>query len=686
MKHLSRIILAVIVAGSGLWFLASAASNQTAQDPEVQFQRAVQLETIQGDLNAAIDLYKQIIKNNGNNRAVAAKALLRLGGCYEKLGPEEARKTYQQLVNEYADQQQEVNLARQRLAALAGAGGAPGGSTLTTRRVSSGLDVTGQVLPDGRFLSFTDWGTGGDLAIHDLATGQNRRLTDRRSLPAGLGGFAEYSIPSPDGKSVAYAWNGNTYDLCVIGLDGSKPRVLQTAGDGVVTQFPLVWLPDGRRLLAEFVKVDGSRDMKLVTVADGSTKLLKAVGRDLSPGGVFSPDGRYIAWATKEGLSLFELETGIESLLIPDRSNHSVLGWTPDGKHILFSSDRSGSAAAWLIAVAGGKAQGDPKFVRKDWGSGPMGFTRSGAFYYYVNNNAGDVQIAELDPAGGNLVSPPQWASRRGNTRAPDWSPDGRFLAFISSRDPSRAVIVSSMETGEERVLRIGEWTIAEYGALRWTPDGKAVAVTASEPGKGEHLIRLDVQTGQVTTLMPLPGAYGFTPFEFSLDGNRIYYVNRKGERLVVHDLRSGRETEILKKLGLLSVAVSPDGQQLLLVVAEGNSQVLLVMPAAGGEARELVRVDGKREVPFWGSPTWAADGRHVLFMKGIAGKARQWQLWRMAVDSGEPQQLGLTVVGQLLAGPRLHPDGRRLAISTHKANLEVWVMENFLPPPEVSK
>jgi hypothetical protein len=77
--------------------------------------------------------------------------------------------------------------------------------------------------PDGRFLSFTDWGTGGDLAIHDLATGQNRRLTDRRNLPAGSSGVAQYSVPSPDGKSVAYAWNGNTYDLCVIGLDGLHP-------------------------------------------------------------------------------------------------------------------------------------------------------------------------------------------------------------------------------------------------------------------------------------------------------------------------------------------------------------------------------------------------------------------------------------------------------------------------------
>ena len=200
--------------------------------------------------------------------------------------------------------------------------------------------------------------------------------------------------------------------------------------------------------------------MMLVAVADGSTKLLKAMGKGRSPGGVFSPDGRYIAWATREGLSLFELQTGTESPLIPDRSNHSVLGWAPDGKHILFSSERSGSADAWLVAVAGGKAQGEPIFIKKDWGFLPMGVTRSGAFYYGVNNNVWEVRLRKSTRPAGTWSRRRCPASRRGNTRAPDWSPDGRFLAFILLREPSRTVVVRSMDTGEERELQVGERTI----------------------------------------------------------------------------------------------------------------------------------------------------------------------------------------------------------------------------------
>jgi len=104
-------------------------------------------------------------------------------------------------------------------------------------------------------------------------------------------------------------------------------------------------------------------------------------------------------------------------------------------------------------------------------------------------------------------------------------------------------------------------------------------------------------------------------------------------------------------------------------------------MPSAGGESRQLVRVDSEKEVPFWGTPWWSPDSRYVYFMKGVKGVEHQWHLWRVAADGGEPQPFGLTL-GRQMGGLRLHPDGRRLATTDFKVNLEVWVMENFLPKP----
>jgi len=234
------------------------------------------------------------------------------------------------------------------------------------------------------------------------------------------------------------------------------------------------------------------------------------------------------------------------------------------------------------------------------------------------------------------------------------------------------------MDTGEERELRVGERTIV-WGGIRWTPDGKAVVVPASEAGTGRSLIRIDVETGQVTSLMPLPGVGGVPRFELSPDGNTIFYVKRPG--LVAHDLRSGQEKVVIEKQGLYMGLVSPDGRRLVIGVNEKGTQILSVMPAAGGEARELVRIDGEKETPFWGSASWTPDGRYIAFLKGVKGRARQWQLYRVAAEGGEPQWLGLNIAGQLTGQLRLHPDGRRVAIDDIKVNMEVWVMENFLPP-----
>lgn len=678
--RMGTVTIVVLVAG------AAVLPARQADQAELMMQAARNKQIVEGKLDEAIGIYQDVLTKYEQNRPVAARALAALGQCYEKRGAAqvaEARKAYERIVQQYPDQKEPVAQARARLAALAVSSGA-GGSTLAVRRVWSEMDVSGQVSPDGRYVSFTEWSVG-DLAIRDLATGEIRRLTDTADLK-GIGSYAEESVPSPDGRSVAYAWSAETYDLRVVGLDGSKPRVLKVSGNGVRRQFPLAWSPDGRNLLVEFVKTDGTRDMKLVAVADGTETLLKAAGKNPSPGGVFSPDGRYIAWSTPEGISLYDLRTGNESPLIQDRARHHVLGWAPDGTHILFSSERSGTPDAWLIAVVNGKAQGDPLFVKRDWGFQPMGFTRSGAFYCAVNNTVGNVQVVELDPDSGKIVSPPRPASARGNTWAPAWSPDGRFLAFILAREPRRTVIVRTLDSGDEREFEVGDRTIGLGATLRWFPDGAGIAVPAFEPGKGDGLVRIDVQTGRVSFLMPLPPVVGFPHFDIHPDGSRILYTKPSdtppgGLRLIAHDVRSGAEATVVERNSFFQFTLSPDGRQLAMEIFTGDSMVLKVLPATGGEGRDLVSVDRKKETPFGGSPWWSPDGRFVYFMKGVKGVEQQWHLWRVAADGGEPQLFDLRLDRQV-GGLRLHPDGRRLATTDFKVNLEVWVMENFLPKP----
>ena len=63
------------------------------------------------------------------------------------------------------------------------------------------------------------------------------------------------------------------------------------------------------------------------------------------------------------------------------------------------------------------------------------------------------------------------------------------------------------------------------------------------------------------------------------------------------------------------------------------------------------------------------------------SGESEKVELWRVAVDSGEEQDLGLSLKG--IWDLAVHPDGRRIAF-THLQNVtEIWAMENLLPEPD---
>ena len=99
----------------------------------------------------------------------------------------------------------------------------------------------------------------------------------------------------------------------------------------------------------------------------------------------------------------------VRSPLVQHPANDVIFDWTPDGKRILFGSDRSGTMGAWWIRIADGKPDGPPELVKPDLGQDvrPMGFTRDGSYYYGVRTGMSDVYIAEVDFASGRVLAQP---------------------------------------------------------------------------------------------------------------------------------------------------------------------------------------------------------------------------------------------------------------------------------------
>ncbi|TFH40105.1 MAG: hypothetical protein E4G94_10110, partial [ANME-2 cluster archaeon] len=292
------------------------------------------------------------------DRPVAAKTLYHLGLINEKMGRQKASEYFMQLIKTYPDQTDMVVLAKSRLAAL-DIGPVARSTGITIRQVWSGpdADTYGSPSPDGRYLSYTDWETG-DLAIRELATGIIHRLTNKGSFDES-DEYAFMSSWSLNGKQIAYGWyNGNGYfELRIIGIDGSNPRILFSNKE-VKWIYTYDWSPDGEQILTYFDREVGTEmigQIVLLSTSDGSERVLKTsvitkTGGEYPENMCFSHDGRYIVYdfPQKPGYperDIFLLSTdGIREIpLVEHPSYDELLGCAPDGKSIIFASDRNGA-------------------------------------------------------------------------------------------------------------------------------------------------------------------------------------------------------------------------------------------------------------------------------------------------------------------------------------------------------
>ena len=672
--------------------LLPVASAQVQKDPQPQLllEEAAKKELVDGDVKGAIDTYQRILKLQGVPRAVLAKALLHLGQCHEKLGTTEARNAYERLVREFADQAEEAGQARGRLAALGGRD-----SSMRVRQVWSGPagGMLGSVTRDGRYLTIQDWPSE-NLAVRDLATGQKRRLTnkDPKTLE-----FAMLSVPSPDGRTVAFAWyNANDFtELRTIGIDGSNPRVL-CADPTFGETLPYDWSADGAKLLAAFFSRSNGSRLVLVSVPDGTVQVLKHFERSGPKRARFSPDGRFVAYdvpqqpgSTKYDVFVLAVNGGGERPLVQHPANDVLFDWTPDGGRLLFGSDRSGAMGAWWIAVKEGAPSSQPEIVKPDLGreARPMGFTREGSYFYHVTTGMSDVEIAEIDFATGRALSPPVVAAQRyaGTNSRPGWSPDGRQLVYLSRRGPgagwgARAICVRDMESGEVREIPTKLEMVVD---VAWFPDGRTLWTTAQVAGGGAGTFRLDAQTGDFERI-DLARPMGFAP-AWSRDGKTLFYPQWSGAKstsIAARDVATGAEqllhTVTEPAVHVTAAALSPDGRRLAFALreAETGARRLKTIAVDGGDARDLLP---GVSLPWPVSIAWAPDGQSVLFVKQPNPDSDVMELWRAPLRSGEPRKLDLTAPN--MREIRVHPDGRHLAFTSGGDRSEVWVMENFLRP-----
>ncbi len=403
--------------------------------------------------------------------------------------------------------------------------------------------------PDGRSLAMTVDKLR--IQVVDLASGGARTLfaatpsADHLAPPA-------VSSPAftPDGAPVIYT-----------AIENGKAELRDTAGRRLVTgedvfPFRVSWLPGGEFLYT----ADGknrrralaggpARDIAFAAVAPVSAAAYVKARRDFDAPGprpvvgigapALSPDGQQVAFRALNDIYL--LKAGEKARPLIGGPDHKLdPAWSPDGRRLVFSSDRGGTLDLWIHELETG--------------------TQS--------------RLTRFD---GAAVSPA-------------WSRDGRRIAFLNQNGALHQVDVAS---GEVRRLYDDLW---EPGKPSWSPDGRTIALAAFKPYSARfreglsEILTVDVASGKGTYRPVAPhrslGTRGDDGPVWAPDGSAFAYVF--ASRLWVAPVdAAGAATGAPRALNdevTDAPTWSGDSRQILYL----SAGKLRLIPAAGGAPRTL--------------------------------------------------------------------------------------------------
>ena len=571
---MNRTLAIVLTLGVAL---ASGVAAQKPSSPEAQLGAIIHQAEAEREFQDAIPLYHKFIAENGSNKPLAAKAQYHLAVAFEELGYRvEARKAFERVTTVFADQGALAADARKRLA------GFP--LEISDRSVCVGCGATnhpvGAVSWDGRMMVFN--GDGG-LSVRELSSGKVTLLQPGRVMSpvlsrdgkkivytADTGATGGVAAPilltnpltnNPEtalGReviSMSALIRPGQYELRVVdNVEGATPRTLNKNPE-FLTVIPAAWSPDGSSILAVVHKrVDETWMIAWISATDGKVTQLKSLGWRFKNGALglpsISADGRSVAYAAKvtderpalsgvldflsdpQGIHIYVLPADPKSSM-PERElvdgasiNESPV-WAPDGKSLLFLSDRTGDFGLWTVSLADRSL----RQVRPNTGEiRNLGVTDRGTYFYARPHTITEssFELSRLDNAPHTAALEPRTIA--GTFLA--WSPDARSFAYAKPTYRAEqtakvsGLFVYSLDSKTERryVPPLG-LSVAQGvpGGTQWFHNGKSL-LRFMENDKGElSLYQVDLDSAELRLLAP---AIKSVPVAISSDDKTVYFAS----------------------------------------------------------------------------------------------------------------------------------------------------------------
>jgi serine/threonine protein kinase len=382
--------------------------------------------------------------------------------------------------------------------------------------------------PDGSQLAFLrpveeKTETRGALFVSD-ANGAGARELTRSDIGA------SHPRWSPDGKSIAMIiTRGGRVTQAVVIVDVASGKARELASPAKAGEMSsVIWTADGRSVI--YLRAQSVE----ATVGSTANVIRQDVGTD---------ETEIVGWTSHNGLILDTLKDGTlvvdvrsprdnlrevamntagavpeERWLTRGNSSDRQPSYAPDGKSVLFTSNRSGNLDLWMIAGGGavrritddGAEDWDPAFTpdgkKVVWSSGRSGnleiwiANADGSDAKQISHDGSDAENPTGTPDGWIIYcsfNPKKagiWKVRQDGTQAthvvqartslPEVSPDGKYVSYLyEARTPRAAVRVARVSDGQDVGISIPipviRRTSAILGRTRWTPDGKSIAFLA---------------------------------------------------------------------------------------------------------------------------------------------------------------------------------------------------------------
>ncbi len=286
-----------------------------------------------------------------------------------------------------------------------------------------------------------------------------------------------------DGKMIAFHSTREPEGIYIMEETGENPRRISNFG------FYPSWSPDGKEVVVCEQPSNKSRTSALWAIDIATTnKRMVTKGDAVQPS--WSPNGHRVAyWFIAKG-RLGDIATvpanGGEPVLI---TNHEATDinpvWSPDGKYIYFSSDRSGNMNLWRIAVdeKTGEPLGEAEpVVTPSKYSVNVTFSRDGKLLAYTRNEGySNIHAISFNPLTGKATDEPvQITQGNKEINAPDMSPNGEQYVVTQSGLTQLDLVIFNKDGSNWRMLTNDKF---RERTPRWSPDGKQIAFQSSRGG-----------------------------------------------------------------------------------------------------------------------------------------------------------------------------------------------------------